>query len=100
MSDQFEDIVTAALDDVASLLPPGTIVETTGDFALLGTSGGPLDSLGLVNLMVTLESHVAESLGKSMSLAESLAFVPEESPYRTPATLAQYLREVVNAGDL
>ncbi len=93
-----EAAVARALDEVQSLLPPGTSLPTGADDPLLEADGGPLDSLGVVNLMVAVEGAVNEDLGTDISLAEFLAEPPDTSPFRSREALRTGIIELMEAG--
>lgn len=99
MSEQIRSAVLDALREVAEFLPPGTAFGQEADAPLLEIDGGPLDSLGVVNLMVALEGRVEGVAGHPISFADSLAHPPEESPYRTAETLTTYVREMLDGAD-
>ena len=86
LMESFEELRPA----VANLAPgpPGA------DARLIGR-GGLLDSLGLVQLIVAYEEKVFERTGRSLTLADDRAFARERSPFRTPATLAAYVTELL-----
>ena len=54
-------------------------------------SESDLDSLGLVNLIVSIEEKIEELTGKYIPIADERAFSLGSSPYRTVETLANYI---------
>ena len=50
-----------------------------------------LDSLGLVNLIVSLEEAVNDEFNLEIILADERAMSLESSPFRTVSTLADYI---------
>lgn len=50
-----------------------------------------LDSLGLVNLVSSIEENIEEITGKYMPIADERAFSLESSPFKTVETLADYI---------
>lgn len=90
------DAVHQALVDLTALLPPGlSLAEAPDEAPLADAAGGPLDSLGIVNLMVGVEAAVQARAGVAVSMAESLAEPLETSPYRTRATLVAWVAELL-----
>ena len=67
------------------------------DTALFGPAGA-LDSLGLVSVLVEIEQKVADRLGKTVSLMDDRAMSQASSPFRTVASLADYLRAQLSDG--
>lgn len=72
-------------------LPPGS---PKPDARLFGRDG-LLDSLALVQLIVAYEEKLLEKTGRALTLADDRAFSREHSPFRTPATLAAYVSELL-----
>lgn len=91
-----EATVSRALSDVQEMLPPGLAMPSEADAPLLEGTGGPLDSLGVVNLMVSLETVLTEDLGLDLSLAEFLAEPPESSPFRSRRALEELVRSFLD----
>lgn len=56
---------------------------------------GKLDSLGLVELVVAVEEHVADDLGVNVTLADERALSRKRSPFRTVGELIEFVDEIV-----
>ena len=91
--------VDRAVKEVAAMLPPGTQLPQGPEAPLLEAEGGPLDSLGVVNLMVAAEGAVNEALGTDLSLAEFLAEPPESSPFRSRRSLQEAIVRLLSTGE-
>ena len=87
-------LVCRAIDQLNLELPPERRVEPAPEAPLFGR-GGPLDSLGLVNLVVAVEQLAEDELSVSVTLADERALSRRSSPFRTVGSLANYLRERV-----
>ena len=83
-------LVHAAIDDHNGLA--ATPVDKAGDTVLYG-AGGALDSIALVNLIIALEQHVLDRTGIALALADDRAFSQARSPFRTVASLVEYVGE-------
>ena len=59
------------------------------DTVLFG-SGGVLDSMGLVTLIIAVEQAIEDNLDKIVALADEKAMSQQNSPYRSVASLADY----------
>ena len=82
-----------ALEQVNLLLPDDEAIAPEPG-APLARPEGPLDSLGLVNLIVAVEERVQREWGGSAGLMEALEIPEESSPFRRVETLAEHLRGV------
>ncbi len=83
-------LVGAALHRLAGLLPEGVKLDHEAGQALANPDG-PLDSLGIVNLVVALEDEANEAGIGSLGLLDALALPLEESPFRTVGTLQEWV---------
>jgi len=54
---------------------------------------GPLDSLKLVELLVVAEQRIEDEFAVSLVLADEHALARSTSPFRSVATLAEYVEE-------
>jgi acyl carrier protein len=59
-------------------------------------SESDLDSLGLVNLITSIEDNIEELTGKYIPFADERAFSLEKSPFKTVGTFANYIEKLVN----
>jgi D-alanine--poly(phosphoribitol) ligase subunit 2 len=57
---------------------------------------GVLDSMGLVNFIVSTEERIAECTGKNITIADARAMSQKHSPFRTIGSLADYIVELLN----
>ena len=55
-----------------------------------------LDSLGLVNLITSIEEGIEELTGNYFPIADERAFSMESSPFKTVETLANYIEGLIN----
>jgi len=55
-----------------------------------------LDSLGLVNLITSIEEGIEDLTGNYVPIADERAFSMESSPFKTVETLANYIEVLVN----
>jgi len=65
---------------------PGEVDENT---SLLG-SGSPLDSVGLVSLVVEVEQNLNDRCNTAITVADERAMSQKRSPFRTVGNLADY----------
>jgi acyl carrier protein len=88
------DVLFATVDEVNKELPADQRLTKTQDTILFGHHG-KLDSLGLVNFLVSAEQRLQDHFGVSLSLADERAMSQERSPFRTLATMAEYVETLL-----
>lgn len=89
--------VSEAIAEVNELLPNEDKLPD-GPEAALADGSGSIESLTLVNLMVTLEQTVERSFGVQISLAEALEAEPPNHPFRSVAALTAHVRSLLDGG--
>ena len=90
---QKEQVVQAiyeAVDEVNQQQPADRKLTKSPDTLLYG-QGALLDSLGLVTLVMETEQRINDLSGRSVTLANEKAFSQKNSPFRTVASLADYI---------
>ena len=87
-------VILEAVDEVNVLLPEERQVGRTADSMLFGAEGG-LDSISLVNLIVTVEQGIEEQFDATLVLADEKAMSRRTSPFRTVATLQEYIANLL-----
>jgi len=73
---------------VSNALPEVFPIE---DATLVFGYGSPLDSLGLVGLLIEIEQQVLEHHGKEIVIASEKAISQHRSPFRTVASLREFV---------
>lgn len=86
----------AAIEEVNETRPRDARIPSDPDTPLIGSEGG-LDSLGLVNFAVTAEEQLDGALGVSLQLSALIGLSVAESPFRTLASLADYIAAQIEA---
>lgn len=85
--------VTAAAEEINLSMTPETRVSTDPEAVLFG-EGSPLDSVGLVQVVMAAEAHLADVTGLDIVLASEAAMSRKRSPYRSLKLLAEYAVEI------
>lgn len=93
--DRVEALVLESLGETRGQLGISGPVQPTGDTMLFGL-GGELDSLGLINLVTSLEERISDELGVQVALTDERALSQEHSPFRTVTALADYISQLLN----
>jgi hypothetical protein len=83
-------ILYETIDVVNQQLPPARRLRKVPETVIVGVAGA-LDSLGIVNFIVTLEEKAGEVLGAPVQLLDDTTIVDEAGPLRSVATLTSHL---------
>ncbi len=87
---QVIDALGASIDEVNEQLPPDRQIAKDKSTPLFGEDG-MLDSLGLVNLIVSAEQKIQEQFDIAITIADEKAMSMKNSPFRTFESLADYI---------
>lgn len=83
-------LIFEAFDETNAMLPSEQQLEKSENTALFGPMS-PLDSLGLITMIVSIEQKVDEKYGASIVLAEDGDLFQPDSPLRSVTALAEYI---------
>jgi len=83
-------VIFDAVDEIKEQYPEEKKIIKSVDTVLFGETG-TLDSLGLVNLIVTTEQKIEEEFEILISLADERAMSQKHSPFRTIGSLGNYI---------
>jgi acyl carrier protein len=92
---EIEDLVIGAVRNINQAKEPSERLAETSDAPLFGPDS-PLDSLGLVSLLMDVEEAISDR-GLTISLSDARAMSRTSSPFRSVATLVDYIQESVGA---
>ncbi len=84
--------IFATIDEINETRSDGQKLEKSLGTPLFGREGR-LDSLGLVNFVISLEQNIAEEFGVAVTLADEKALSRETSPFLTVDSLSDYIVE-------
>lgn len=90
-------IISSAAEETDTKLA-AQIQESSEATALYGPEG-LLDSLGLVRLIIAVETAIADEFDVHVTLADERAISQRSSPFRTVGTLADYIVMVMKETD-
>jgi len=88
-----EAIVVGAIRNANLARPPDTQLSEAPDAVVFGP-GSPLDSLGLVALMIDIEDAFADH-SVTLSLSNDHAMSQRQSPFRSVPSLVAYIHTVL-----
>src|SRR5687768_1206248 len=87
--EQIEEIIVGAIQTLNLSRRANDRLQETADAALYGKES-PLDSLGLVSLLIEVEEGLRDA-GVELTLSDERAMSQKHSPFRTVRTLADYI---------
>ncbi|MBN2363368.1 hypothetical protein JXL83_04470 [candidate division WOR-3 bacterium] len=68
-----------------------------GDDTILYGENGIVDSLGLVNILTSVEQKISDEYKKEIVIADERAMSQRSSPFRTIAALTDYVFKLMNS---
>jgi len=95
MKNVYFEIVEKAVDEVNQGLGEGHPLIKKDQGTILMGVGSDVDSLMLVNILVTSERLVSEILGKEIAVIDESSLDSSESPFATLGSLARHLGRLV-----
>ena len=87
------EVVLQAIRTTNASRPPSSQVPVGPDTALFG-NGGPLDSLGLLTLLLDIEDDMQRA-GHPVRLSDDRAMSQTRSPFRSVPSLVEYIGRIV-----
>lgn len=87
-----------SLDELNVLLPKSERIPKTTDAPLFG-GGSSLDSVNLVNLIVSLENHLEQEAFQNVKLTEDPRFFQNAPAFKTVGSLIRFIVETLARGD-
>jgi len=90
IENQVEQILFSAIEEINEQLPSNQKIIADKSTMLFGNEG-LLDSLTLVNLIVSAEQKVQETMNIAITLADDRAMSQKNSPFKSVESLANYI---------
>lgn len=94
MKDKIFQLIYIAIDELNEQREADDQISKTENTVILGHDS-MIDSLGLVNLIVSLEQSVNDEMDVEITLADERAMMMESSPFRTVRTLADFIEALL-----
>ena len=86
------ELVYSVVDEINEDLSDRQKLAKSLDCVLFG-EGGSLDSLGLVNLIVSTEQRLSDTFGVSITLADERAISQTNSPFTSIGSFVEYIEK-------
>ena len=90
------EVINGSIAEVNELRAEDEQISTAIDAALFGENGS-LDSLGMVNLIVSLEEKVEERFGTTIMLSDESLWNNVDSPFQTLNKLSEHIQTVLTS---
>jgi len=91
---EIQAIIFAAIDELNVQREAERQLEKSLDTRLFGKDAN-VDSLDLVNLIVSVEAALAERFDVTVTLADERAFSRKSSPFKSAGSLLVYIEELL-----
>lgn len=95
-SSQITEIIYEAIDELNNEISGSKKIEKKPETPLFG-SDSLIDSLNLVNLIVSTEGLIADKLDLNIVIANEKAMSLKNSPFRTVQTLTDYIMTLIES---
>jgi hypothetical protein len=89
-------LVYDAIDVVNPQLPDARRLAKSPDTVIVGPRGS-LDSLGIINFVITLEERVTDAIGAPVQLLDEAALIDDDGAFATVDTLTRFLESLPRA---
>ena len=96
--DRAVKVIYSAIDLINSEKDSAGKLVKSEETCLFG-HGANLDSFELVGLVLSVENKVAQEFGMAVTLADEKAMSQRSSPFRSVATMANYIVHVIEGSD-
>jgi len=90
MNKKVLDLIYQSVDEINNDDDQEKKLEKSPDTILLG-AGSFLDSLGLVNFIISVEQNINDSCNAAIALADERAMTQEHSPFGSIKALTSYI---------
>ena len=94
MIDNIYKSVYKSIDEVNSQMSKDEQLIKSPDTVLYGESSS-IDSIGLINIIVTVEQNIEDDFEKRITLADQKAMSQKQSPFKTVESLAKYIQILI-----
>lgn len=95
MSDRVFKAIVSAVNELNEDWRYQVLRDVSVETVLFGAES-PIDSMGLVALIATVEQNLKDTLGVELVLADDRAFSKNRSPFRSVGALESYIEELLN----
>jgi acyl carrier protein len=94
MSDEVLNIIYSTIDELNEHRTSGNSIKKNENTILLGKSSA-LDSLSLINFIVSVEQKIEEKFDKEISITDENTLTGSESPLNTVSSLTEHIEKLL-----
>jgi acyl carrier protein len=94
MNDTILNIIYNAIDELNEHRASGNLIKKNGDTVLLGKNSA-LDSLSLINFIVSVEQKIEEKFDKEISITDENTLNGSESPLNSINLLTEHIAKLI-----
>lgn len=89
-----QEIVYNSIDELNEQLEVNNKIKKSLDTKLFGSSSN-IDSLGLINLIVSIEQNIEDEFDLSLTIADERAMSQKNSPFSSVKSLIDYIEVLI-----
>ncbi len=94
LKSEIKEIILDSIKELKSQLSDGDNLIISEDMTIFGKESS-FDSFDFVNLIVIIEDHLFEKLGKGVTIVNEKAFSKKYNPFSTVERLTDYIGELL-----
>jgi len=94
MLDKITNVILASISDYGEQTQNPGLKNPENNMILYG-KGSPVDSIGLVSIIVNTEQQIEEQFGVNITLADEKALSQRNSPFRSVQAMAEYISSLM-----
>ncbi len=94
MKSEIERLIHETIDEINEQTPPDRRIAKSSQAVIVGM-GSTLDSLGIINFLVSLEAKVATSMGRTVSLLSDDTLSDPNGPLHTVESIERFIAEQI-----
>jgi len=96
MNEKVKAAIYSAIDEINKQLPNENRLDKSLDTVVIGPES-KIDSLGIVNLIVTIEENIEENCAIAISLTEDTTIFAEDNQSQTVASLCEEIGKMLES---
>ena len=95
MKEMVNEMIREAIEELNEQMDEDKKIKYDEELKLVGSKAA-LDSISFVTLIAIIEDLISEKLGKNIMIVNDKAFSQDMSPFKSVATLSNYITDFLN----